>query len=326
MTKRAASEPVERFLVDNERGHHLAVRLRRPATPKPGAAPAVLLPGYGMNSFIFGFHPSGESLEEYLAARGIETWVCDLRGQGQSTRTWGDTRATLRDLAVEDVGAVLAEVVRRSATGRDQVNVVGCSMGAALAFGHVAVRPEAPVRALVSLAGAVTWVKAHPLVRAAFASPTLAGAVKIKNTRAAARVLFPTLIKLAPWALSPYLRAETTDASRSDEMVQTVEDPTPELNREVARWIKGKDLVIDGVNVTHAMRAMRHPMLCVLANQDGIVPPETARAPYDVIGSTDKELVCVGDRAAPFAHGDLFVGTGAQEKVFSHIARFLARH
>jgi len=320
------SHDVERFMIDNGSGHVLAVRRRRPRKPLPGVAPTVLLPGYGMNSFIFGFHPAGESLEEYVAARGIETWVADLRGQGASTRTWGREESTLRDYAIDDVGAVLSAILERTETGERAVNVVGCSMGAALAFGHVAVRPEAPVRAIVSFAGAVTWRKAHPLVRAAFASPTLAGAVRVKNTRAAARVIFPTLIKRAPWLLAPYLRAETTDASRSDEMVQTVEDPSPALNREIARWIKAKDLVFDGVNVTHAMRSMRHPVMCIVGNQDGIVPPETARAPYDEVASAEKELVCVGDAREPFAHGDLFVGKGAQEKVFAHLLRFLARH
>ena len=54
--------------------------------------PVVILPGYGMNSFIFGFHPRGLSLEAYLASRGIEVWSVDLRGQGRARSTGGDDR------------------------------------------------------------------------------------------------------------------------------------------------------------------------------------------------------------------------------------------
>ena len=61
------------------------------------------------------------------------------------------------------------------------------------------------------------------------------------------------------------------------------------------------------------------------ANQDGIVPPATARAPFDAIGSDEKELLCVGEPHAPIAHADLFVATGAQDKVFARIANFLLR-
>jgi esterase/lipase len=71
------------------------------------------------------------------------------------------------------------------------------------------------------------------------------------------------------------------------------------------------------------MRAMTYPFLCVIANNDGIVPPETAKHPYDSIGSTDKELLGVGDAVRPIAHADLFLSTGAQESVFKVITTFL---
>ena len=34
-----------------------------PAKLVPGRRPVIIVPGYGMNSFIFSYHPSGPSLE-----------------------------------------------------------------------------------------------------------------------------------------------------------------------------------------------------------------------------------------------------------------------
>ena len=106
-------------------------------------------------------------------------------------------------------------------------------------------------------------------------------------------------------------------------MVQTVEDPTPRMNREIAEWMARGDLVVRGVNVSRALGALTRPVLVVVANQDGIVPPATGRALFDAVGSAEKQLVCVGEPGAPIAHADLFVANGVQELVFSPVADFL---
>jgi hypothetical protein len=106
-------------------------------------------------------------------------------------------------------------------------------------------------------------------------------------------------------------------------MVRTVEDANPQVNREIAAWIARRDLVVRGVNVSKALPAMTRPFLCVVANNDGIVPPATSRATFDAIGSEDKKLLCVGDDRTPIAHADLFLATIAPERIFRPIADFL---
>jgi alpha-beta hydrolase superfamily lysophospholipase len=306
-------------LMDDRDGWRIALK-RTPA--KGRALSAVLLvPGYGMNSFIFGFHPSGLSLEAYLASRGLDVYSVDLRAQGRSENAGGDKRFGLGELAITDLGAAIAGV--RAWSGKDTVDLVGCSLGAALSFAHVACVPAAKVRALVSLGGLVTWVDPHPLVKAAFASPRLVGMVPMGGTRAMARRALPLLARVAPKLLSIYMHAQSTDLSHAPTMINTVEDPNPSMNREIAEWIGRRELVVRGVNVSRALRTMDNPVLCVVANQDGIVPPKTGRAIYDEVGSSRKELVCVGDAALPIAHADLFVARGAQERVFAPIASFL---
>jgi pimeloyl-ACP methyl ester carboxylesterase len=312
--------------VDNGHGSRLALRRVPPdlsSSSQAGrrARPLLIVPGYGMNSYIFSFHPNGLSLEAYLASRGIEVFAVDLRGQGASVNVTGSEQYGLSDLADADVGAAL-DYVRR-ATGAEKVDVLGASLGASLVFGHLALHPEAAVGSLVSMGGLVTWVKVPWIVRTLFASPAIIGRLPFRGTRKLAGFALPTLARVAPGLLSVYLHTKSTDIAQARTMVLTVEDPNPFINREIAEWIRRKELVLAGKNVSRALPSIRNPFLSVVAMQDGIVPPETGRAIFDAIGSKAKELVAVGTPEAPIAHADLFLSTGAQEKIFSKIADFL---
>jgi pimeloyl-ACP methyl ester carboxylesterase len=314
--------------VDNRAGWTLSLKRIAPTgeTRAKKSRPVLIVPGYGMNSFIFGFHPSGLSLEGYLASKGLEVWSVDLRTQGRSRPTDGTSgnyRFGLGDLAVEDLGIAIQHVLGATKTGKKELDLIGCSLGAALVFAHLALVPKAKVHSVVSFGGLVTWVKIHPLLRAAFYSPTVAGLIRVKYTRQLAEISLPLLVRHLPSVLSLYMNAASTDTSHASTMVRTVEDPNPYVNKEIAEWIGRKELVVRGVNVSRALRDMVHPFLCVVANNDGIVPKETARDAFDTIGSKDKELLAVGDAAHPIAHADLFLSHNAQELIFEKIARFL---
>jgi pimeloyl-ACP methyl ester carboxylesterase len=312
------------FLVDNHAGWRIALTRLRPAEGStPAKRPVLIVPGYGMNSYIFGFHPSGPSMVETFAARGLETWTVDLRGQGRSIRARGNSRYGLADLAIEDLGAAIAHVLGHTETGATTVDVVGCSLGTALMFAHVACVKDAKIHALVSMAGLVTWKGAHPLVRFAFGSPRLVGLMRVRNTRGIARFALPAIAKVAPSLLSVYLNHQSTDLTHAAKMVQTVEDPHPVINREIAEWIKRRDLVVRGVNVSQMLPSIEKPFFCVVANDDGIVLPVTSRHTYDAIGSKTKRLLLVGDPDQPIAHADLFLCNGAQDRIFTPIADFL---
>lgn len=322
---------IERYYVDNRAGWRLAMsrmlprepRATRASTEAPRGRPVLIVPGYGMNSFIFGFHPNGPSLVESLVARGLEVWTVDLRGQGRSIRVRGTNRYGIADLAIEDLGAAIAHVVANTTTGSPVVDLIGCSLGTALSFAHLASVASAPVHAVVSMAGLVTWRGIHPLVKLAFGSPRLIGLMRMRNTRQLARIALPVVSRIAPSILSVYVNHQSTDLSQSSRMVQTVEDPHPIINREIAEWMRRGDLVVRGINVSRKLPELLHPFFCVVANDDGIVLPATSRHTYDVIGSPTKQLLIVGDPDQPIAHADLFLCTGAQERIFTPIADFL---
>jgi pimeloyl-ACP methyl ester carboxylesterase len=312
----------ELHYVDDGAGWRLALRRTKPDDARePRGCPVLVVPGYQMNSSIFGFHPSGPSLEAFLAARGLDVWCVDLRGQGRAARTWGDDRFGLDELAVEDLGAAIAYV--RGVTRKDLVDVIGCSLGTSLTFAHVACVSSAPVRGVVAMGGVVTWDHVHRAARLAAHAPWLVGQLRMRGTRELARRALPVVTRVAPRLLGVYLNVKSTDTSQVDAMVETVEDPNPIMNRQIAAWIARRELVVRGVNVSRALGGIDRPFLCVLGRQDGIVPPATARALFEQIGSRDKTLIEVGDRETPIGHADLFLAHCAQQRIFAPIADWL---
>ena len=308
--------------VDDGAGWRLGLKRVRPRDGAVGR-PVLIVPGYQMNSSVFGFHPNGLSLEAHLASRGLEVWSVDLRGQGRSVRTYGDDRFGLEELAIEDLGAAIAYV--RGVARAPKVDVLGCSLGTALAFAHLACVPgaEGVIGGIIAMGGVVTWAHVNRALRLVARAPWLVGQLRMRGTRRLARAALPVVTRVAPGLLSVYLNVASTDTSQPEGMVATVEDPNPVMNRQIALWMVKRELTVRGVNVSRELPRMKLPFLCVIGRQDGIVPPATSRELYEAIGSTDKTLLEVGDAATPIAHADLFLARRAQELVFEPMARWL---
>jgi pimeloyl-ACP methyl ester carboxylesterase len=285
--------------------------------------PVIIVPGYGMNSFIFSYHPSGPSLEGYLAQAGFEVWRADLRNQGASRSIGGSDRYTLEDLALTDLSAVVDAVLERTRTSEDRADMIGASLGGTIMFIHAVLERRHRLGSLVAIGSPVRWLSIHPLVKALFLSPTLAGMIRLRGTRKLAEVALPQLVRLTPWLLSIYMNPRITDTSAAREMVRTVEDPNRLINRQIAQWIRSRDLVLRETNISEALRSVTRPLLCVFANGDGIVPRDTAIFPYEQIGSARKALLEVGTSDISMAHADLFVSRECHERVFSPVAAWL---
>jgi pimeloyl-ACP methyl ester carboxylesterase len=289
----------------------------------PGHRPVLIIPGYGMNSFIFSYHPNGISLEGYLAEAGFEVWRVDLRGQGESVRVGGSYNFSIEDLALTDVALTIDTILRLTNTRTEAVDVVGGSLGGSLMFAYAVIVGAAKLGTLVCIGTPVRWVKINPLIRIAFASPFLVGLVHFRGARQLARFGLPLLARRFRWLLGVYINPEITDLSAASEMARTVEDPNRFINRQIARWMKAPDLVVRGINIAHGLGALTNPLLCVYANGDGIVPPLTASFPYEQIGSSARKLLEVGTDTLSLAHADMFVSREAHERVFRPVRDWL---
>jgi len=286
--------------------------------------PIAIVPGYGMNAFIFGFHPRGPSMEASWAERGFEVWSLNLRGQGGSRREGGSRRYGFGEAALTDLRCALEYVARHTETGADRVDGVGCSLGGTYLYVYLAlVRENNRLGSVVSMGGPLRWEDPHPALKFAASSPFLWGQIRMRGTRRMLRLALPAL-KRAPRFLHLYMHPEIIDISRMDEMLQSVEDPNPVLNRQIAEWIRSKDLYVNGINVTDRLAAAKNPLLIVLASADGIVPEQTTLSAYHAMASPRKEVLRVGNETLPVAHADLFISDISHEWVFDPLADWLA--
>jgi pimeloyl-ACP methyl ester carboxylesterase len=160
------------------------------------------------------------------------------------------------------------------------------------------------------------------MVRALASFPPLYRAVRLRGTRRMACRVLPLAARI-PGALHPYLHPAICDLSDPAALCQTVEDPVPRVNEEIARWIRDRDFTHGGRNLTADAGSIRHPLLTIVANADGIVPPETARSGHEVVASEHRHVIVAGDAKRPMAHGDLFVSDLAEAAVFGPLADWL---
>lgn len=315
---------VEKFRLDNGAGWELDIRrFSDPATLDKSRRPVVTVPGYCMNCFILNYHPGGTPLVEYLVGEGAEVWTANLRGQGGSERRRGTTRYGFDDLALVDLLAVVDRVLDQTASGTSAVDLIGCSLGATVSYAYLAHHPDDHgIGALVNIGGPLRWNRVHPLLRIAVQCPELFGMIPVRGTRTLTRLAIP-LARRFPALVGHYMNPEIIDLSKAEQLVQTIDDPNPRLTREMARWIKDRDLVVDGLNISHSLYSIDVPIQCIIAMQDGIVTPESALSVLDHIGSHEIDIVEVGNPDVPHAHADLFVSQGVEQKVFEPLNDWL---
>jgi pimeloyl-ACP methyl ester carboxylesterase len=273
-----------------------------------------------MNAFIFGFHPRGTTLQRALTGAGFEVWSLNLTRQGRSRPSGiGDAAGpTLRGYAAVDLTACIDAIRARTKTRTERVNLLGCSLGGTIAYAHLALTPDHHVARVACVGSPLRWESVHPLLRLAFASPRLIGKLKMRGSRQVARLALP-LISRAPTLLAPYMNAANVDIGAAGELVRTIEDPEPQINEEIAHWVRNTDLVLDGMNVTKALAEVDLPLLLVLANRDGIVPTSAADSARKAWGGA-VDVLNVGDDHQWYSHADLFIGNDAPEHVFEPLA------
>ncbi len=278
-----------------------------------------------MNSFIFGYHPHGLSMEEYLTQQGFEVWSVNMRGHGGSIREKnGHDRFTMKEMALVDLKVAIDHVIANSGSKTHKVDLIGCSLGGTLAYIYASMSPKNRAGSLISMGSPMRWEEVHPLIKYAFLFPKLIGTLRVAHTKEIIRLLFPFILK-SPF-LKIYLHKEMVNLKHPNLLLESVENPNRFINQQIAEWVAKKDLFISGKSLTQELKKVKNPLLCIVANGDGIVPAMTAISAHEVIGSKVKETLVIGTDTLRFAHADLFVSNHAHDMVFKPIAKWLSKH
>jgi len=309
--------------VNNSAGWQLELKQCRPPEKINKNRNALLIiPGYGMNSFIFGYHPHGLSMEEFLTQRGFEVWSVNLRACGGSVREkGGHERFTLKDLALTDLKCAIDYMNDHVSSQTGKIDLLGCSLGGTLAYIYASMSPHNKCGAIVSMGSPMRWEDVHPLIKLAFISPKIVGSLRVSYTKELIKLFFPLIVN-SPF-LKLYLHKEMVDLRNQNILLESVENPNRFINREIAQWVRRKDLIVGSKNLTQELKKINNPLLCIVANEDGVVPAMTALSAHEVIGSKIKETLVVGTESLRFAHADLFVSNHCHEMVFKPMAEWL---
>ncbi len=291
----------------------------------------ILCPGYGCSGVFLDFDDR-HSLARYLARRGMDAWVLDLRGRGESRPVARPENQrshwTFDDLVRYDVPAAIETV--RSRTGRSQVAWIGHSLGGLAVYAFVGTTPigREAVAAVVTLASPVLFpASAWRLFRRlgiTLLSLPLPGTVPQREVVSFLWKAFELtgLIRVGmnPSNLDPHLAGRALRRSLHNVSLAKL--------RQLATWSSEQVFCSAdrAVDYREGLRRFEVPILVAAGSDDHLAGLENVHLAMEEIASTDKTFVEFGEaqgHRANYGHVDLILGRHAPEEVFSRIATWL---
>ncbi len=319
----------ERHVARTADGWDLALYRYRPRGPaKP--FPVVMSHGMAGSRLIYDLHPD-YSLARYLAARGFDTYLIDLRGRNAS---WPGGVADPKlgwcfdDFVEHDLPTAVARACELA--GAPEAFWVGMEMSGQLLY-------AAAIRGTASrVRGGVTC--GSPVITPS--SAQVPGVTAPPRTSRAGRVPFGGGSRLAGPVLA-YGRVPVIESSfragNFDPIVVAryfrngVPDESAELVGQFAEWIRSGAMKNRDGSIVYSDRLadVKLPLLVMTAARDLQRPAEATRAAFEAFGSTDKTFVRAGVAdgfSFDYGHDDLLAGLASPREIFPRIADWLAAH
>jgi len=290
--------------------------------------PILLCHGFSSNHWNLNA-PRGESLADYLAARGYDCWTIDLRGTRSSTPPFGTPRhrATFDGYVMEDLPTAIDYI--RKLTGHDRVHWVGHSLGGTLLYAYEAAHGPNRIASGITIASPPelrpTWPQwqSH-LIRVMEQAPGVFSVFQ--------RCLAPIHAFLKPKSRMVPVDWNNLNAKFSiAEFFSAVETPPGPVTRTMEEWARHKYLAVDNdrINVLSSYARLQSPMLLLGCPLDPIVPASTVRAFFDRLPQSDKRYIELSRREGcerDYDHIDPPFAKNAATEVFAPIERWIAEH
>lgn len=325
------------FWVRTHDGWRLSL-YRYPTRPRAHRTPVLLCHGMSSNRWNMD-GPGRQSLARFLAWRGYDAWVIELRGAGRSTRPTLWNRKgydwTFEDYVQHDGPAALQKVLRQ--TGAEQVHWVGHSMGGMIAYALLMSPAQEKLASVVTLGSPTMSQVGHPLLDLGVPYRSL---LRFLPDRVPIGVLSRLAAPLAPFIAGGIEQAGASfgfaPGNSDSRLLRTlmwtaIDDLPASLLREFARWYDTKAMsdryaIFD---FTEHLERIRTPLMIVAGEKDDLTPVRDLEYVYEQVASEDKEFHVLGTEHGcrrDYGHVDLVLGTHAPDDVYPLVADWLDRH
>ncbi len=297
-----------------------------------GGVPVVIVHGISSNHHCWDL-AEGRSLGAFLAAQGIDAWLLDLRGHGDSQKKVGGGRLwsgwTVDDYGRQDLPAAIDYV--RTATSRARVGLVGHSLGGMVAAIYASSHPggDDSLLALVAVASPMDFSDPDPLLTTSLWAARLYGPfLPVIPSPLAARIQGALPGRLTP--VDDLLFNDLSEPMRGL-MYQRVVSPLVggELRQFGQILRTGSFTASDGgVDYPGILDRIKTPTLVIAGRADRVAPPDRVLAYFKGVGAEEKRFVIAGRAfgfAADYGHLDLTLGDHAEKEIFPLIAQWVNR-
>lgn len=321
----------ELLAVPIERGELALVRVRT-ARQIPTRGAVLLVHGFGMNRHTC--HLGRRSFAGFLAQRGYDTFVLELRGVGRSRQLGSRVARHPEEYVLHDLPAALDAVRLRS--GHERAFLLGHSMGGLVAYCALD-QLQHKLLGLVTLSAVYSFAGQSRILKLlAVLGHTLAVPDRLQQQPFAVRAIGKKLSQFinlsdSPWMLKllPF-QAWYPEGIERDILLQQIRigwdiSSLGVLSALIAIGRRGRFLSRDGRDLLATMPDVDLPLLVVTADDDTLLPPVDARGAYDASRSSDKTLLTFGpDHGhSRFGHLDLIIGRDAPAQVWPVLADWL---
>ncbi len=300
--------------------------------PVEGGRPVLIVHGISSNHHCWDLS-EGRSLGVYLARRGLDAWLLDLRGHGDSLfRPDGSRQRAgwdVDDYGLQDLPAAVDHV--RAQTGVSRLALVGHSLGGMVSAIYASSRPggDDSLSALVAVGSPMDLsepdlVLTTGLWGARFYGPLL----PVIPSPLAARIQAALPGRLTP--VDDLLFNDLAEEHR-ELMYHRVVSPLVggELRQFGQALHSGTFQDAEGsVDYGEALARIQTPTLVIAGRADRIAPPDRVLSYYEGVGAEEKRFVIAGRAhgfAADYGHLDLTLGDHAASEIYPLIADWVDR-
>jgi polyhydroxyalkanoate synthase len=297
-----------------------------PTTDEVVKSPLVLFPYLGISRpYVFDLRP-GESFAQFLMANGVPFYLCDWGVFGPEDREVGIT-----DIVADRIPALLDQALEHA--GASEATLFGYCMGVPMTACALARDSSLPVRNYLAMVGPIDFGEGEFTEQTGEDRFDVDAVVETFDmmpaefVRSGFKLLNPMGDAQQAKNLAENMwNAEWLKGYRA--MNRWAEEWVPLPKQFFRQWVRhfyqGNELVkgefrVDGRRVD--LGKITQPTLCISAARDDIVPPASAKALIDVIGSTDKTY-----KEMPGGHISVIAGRRAREDVWPSVLQWLRDH